>query len=209
MVPQNGIEPLTDAYKATVIPFNYKGMVLVLLLLKENQQTPTHIYFNRSWAWQTQGLLFIGTTLWIRYLTLRLRSYTLSHQFWWEILGSNQSCQRRRIYSPLNHHWFFFPKSGCLGRARTYDIRINSAAQLPTVLQGIWNFWRTVGDLNPWPHAWQACALTNCANGALVHPRRIELLFHPWKGCVLTVRRWVHQNIYYTRQSVFCLVTFW
>ena len=27
-------------------------------------------------------------------------------------------------------------KLGCLGRVRTYDIRINSAAQLPTVLQG-------------------------------------------------------------------------
>ena len=25
LVPQNGIEPLTDAYKATVIPLNYKG----------------------------------------------------------------------------------------------------------------------------------------------------------------------------------------
>ena len=27
MVPQRGIELQTDAYKATVIPFNYKGVI--------------------------------------------------------------------------------------------------------------------------------------------------------------------------------------
>lgn len=29
----------------------------------------------------------------------------------------------------------------------------------------------------------------------LVNPREFESLFHPWKGCVLTVRRWVHKTI--------------
>ena len=29
---------------------------------------------------------------------------TLNTTIWWSILGSNQACQRRRIYSPLNHH---------------------------------------------------------------------------------------------------------
>jgi hypothetical protein len=31
-------------------------------------------------------------------------------------------------------------------------------------------------------------------NKNLVNPREFESLFHPWKGCVLTVRRWVRKN---------------
>ena len=47
--------------------------------------------------------------------------------------------------------------------------------------------WRPVPDLNRWPHAWQACALTNWANEPLTLVVMIGLepmIFSVWRNCI-------------------------
>ena len=45
---------------------------------------------------------------------------------------------------------------------------------------------RCVRDSNPWPHAWQACILTNWTNAPIVSGKRdSNSRPQPWQGCAL------------------------
>ena len=52
------------------------------------------------------------------------------------------------------------------------------------------NIWWTLSDSNRGLPRYERGALTNWAKSPCVVPRRIELLSSPWKGDILTARRW-------------------
>jgi hypothetical protein len=88
--------------------------------------------------------------------------------------------------------------------------KINCSGESPTVFRFILESLNTTtaNDRTLLPQAFRSfCGIVvKSLLQNLVNPREFESLFHPWKGCVLTVRRWVRNLVPSER---FELPTYW